>query len=138
MKTRSTVLLSFACVILLLGMALGCSQPGPEQASDEAKAAASSTTEARHALPHALPPNNPFLIQNSVYPATHFDAAQTDTTTLPVWQGDSTLEPSQVQWLPSLTTIGTADRPYSSGERAIFLASRRSQQQADACKTNSG
>lgn len=33
----------------------------------------------------ALPPVNPFLIQNSVYPSVHFDPAQTDTTTLPVW-----------------------------------------------------
>jgi hypothetical protein len=32
----------------------------------------------------ALPPNNPYLIQNSVYPSIHFNSAQTDTTTLPV------------------------------------------------------
>ena len=71
---------------------------------------------------YTLPPNNPFLIQNSVYPLVHFDAGATDTTTLPIWPGDSTLEPSQVQWLPGLTTIGTAHRPYAGGEHAIFFA----------------
>jgi hypothetical protein len=30
---------------------------------------------------HTLPPNNPFLIQNSVYPMVHFDPAQTDVST---------------------------------------------------------
>jgi arylsulfatase len=35
MNTRTAATLSFACVILVLGLALGCSQPGPEQASDE-------------------------------------------------------------------------------------------------------
>jgi hypothetical protein len=64
---------------------------------------------------YTLPPNNPFLIQNSVYPSVHFDPGQTDTTTLPVWRGESTLEPSQVQWLPGLTTIGTVHRPYGGG-----------------------
>jgi hypothetical protein len=71
---------------------------------------------------HNLPPNNPFLIQNSVYPSVHFDPGQTDTTTLPVWPGESTLEPSQVQWLPGLTTIGTVHRPYGGGEHAIFFS----------------
>jgi hypothetical protein len=71
---------------------------------------------------HTLPPNNPFLIQNSVYPSVHWDPGQTDTTSLPVWQGESTLEPSQVQWLPGLTTIGTVHRPYGGGEHAIFFS----------------
>ena len=35
MNTRTAATLSFACAILVLGLALGCSQPGPEQASDE-------------------------------------------------------------------------------------------------------
>ena len=71
---------------------------------------------------HALPPNNPFLIQNSVYPSVHFNSAQTDVTTLPVWRGDSTIEPSQVDWLPGVTTIGTAHRPYPGGEHAIVFS----------------
>ena len=71
---------------------------------------------------HNLPPNNPFLIQNSVYPSTHWDAAQTDATTLPVWPGDSRLEPSQVDWLPGLTHIGVVHRPYAGGEHALFFA----------------
>jgi hypothetical protein len=71
---------------------------------------------------HNLPPNNPFLIQNSVYPSTHWDAAQTDATTLPAWPGDSKLEPSQVDWLPGLTHIGVVHRPYAGGEHALFFA----------------
>jgi hypothetical protein len=70
----------------------------------------------------ALPPNNPYLIQNSVYPLVHFDAGATDSTTLPIWSGDSTLEPSQIKWLPGVTTIGTAHRPYSGGEQAVFFS----------------
>lgn len=71
----------------------------------------------------ALPPSNPYLIQNnSVYPSVHFDPAQTDTTSLPVWQGETKIEPSQVQWLPGLTTIGTVHRPYEGGEQAIFFS----------------
>jgi hypothetical protein len=63
---------------------------------------------------YRLPPNNPFLIQNSVYPSVHFDSGQTDTTTLPVWPGESTLEPSQIQWLPGLRT------PRSIGDRKMI------------------
>jgi len=107
---------------LLLGTALGCSQPRPEQASDEAKTGSSATTEANSAHRHALPPNNPFLIQNSIYPSVHFNSAQTDVTTLPVWQGDVQIEPSQADWLPGVTTIGTVHRPYSGGEHAVFFS----------------
>jgi hypothetical protein len=71
---------------------------------------------------HNLPPNNPFLIQSSAYPSVHFDPAQTDTTKLPVWKGNMKLEPSQVDWLPGLTTIGTVHRPYSGGEHALFFS----------------
>ena len=60
MKTTTSILGS-ACALLLLGPALAFSQQR-----------------------HALPPDNPFLIQNSVYPSVHFDPAQTDTTALPV------------------------------------------------------
>ena len=115
MKTRTKELWSLACASLLVGTALGCSQPDPEQASDEARTASSATT-------HALPPNNPFLIQNSYYPSVHFNSAQTDVTTLPVWQSNGKIEPSQVAWLPGLTTIGTVHRPYSGGEHAVFFS----------------
>jgi hypothetical protein len=70
----------------------------------------------------ALPPNNPYLIQNSVYPSIHFNSAQTDTTTLPVWRGNLTIKPSQVDWLPGVTTIGTVHRPYPKGEHAVFFS----------------
>lgn len=70
----------------------------------------------------ALPPTNPYLIQNSVYPSVHFDPAQTDTTSLPVWKGETKIEPSQVQWLPGVTTIGTVHRPYGNGEHAILFS----------------
>ena len=69
-----------------------------------------------------LPPTNPYLIQNSVYPSVHFDPAQTDTTSLPVWDGATKVQPIQVQWLPGLTTIGTVHRPYGNGEDAIFFS----------------
>jgi len=115
MKTRTTAVRSLACALLLVGTTLGCSQPGPEQTTDEASTASSATT-------HALPPNNPYLIQNSAYPSVHFNSAQTDVTTLPVWRGDSTIEPAQVQWLPGVTTMGTAHRPYAGDEHAIFFS----------------
>lgn len=99
MKTKATSVLGFACAILLLGTALAYSKER-----------------------HAMPPNNPFLIQNGVYPSVHFDSAQTDTTTLPVWPGSSKVEPTQVRWLPGLTTIGTSHRPYPGGESAIFFS----------------
>lgn len=80
------------------------------------------TTQASAQDRAALPPANPFLIQNSVYPSVHFDPAQTDTTGLPVWSGETKIEPSQVQWLPGLTTIGTVHRPYGGNEHAIFFS----------------
>jgi hypothetical protein len=97
-KTTTTSILSSVFIILLLGPALAFSQDR-----------------------HALPPNNPFLIQNSVYPSVHFDSAQTDTTTLPIWKGRSKIQPAQVQWLPGVGSIGTVHRPYLSGEQAIFF-----------------
>ena len=41
---------------------------------------------------------------------------------MPVWKGDSKIEPSQVQWLPGVTTIGTVHRPYGNDEHAIFFS----------------
>jgi hypothetical protein len=122
MKSMITVIRNLTCASLLVGMAFGCAQPGSEQASGEGKAASSATVETKSAPRHELPPNNPYLIQNSVYPMVHFDVGATDTTTLPSWPGDSTLEPSQIQWIPGVTTIGTAHRPYPGGEHAIFFA----------------
>jgi hypothetical protein len=98
MKTTTSTL-GFACLIFLLG---------PTHAFSQDR--------------HALPPNNPFLIQDSVYPMVHFDAAQTDATMLPSWQGVSTVEPSQIDWLPGVTTIGTAHRPYPLGEHAMVFS----------------
>jgi hypothetical protein len=69
----------------------------------------------------ALPPTNPSAIQDSVYPAVHFNAAQTDVTELPAWLGDSTLDASQVTWLPTVPFIGTAHLPYPDGEQALFF-----------------
>lgn len=70
----------------------------------------------------ALPPANPYLIQNSAYPSVHFDPAQTDTTSQAVWAGDTILDASNVKWLPGVTTIGTVHRPYGEGEHAIFFS----------------
>jgi hypothetical protein len=99
MKKTMALILSFACVFLLL-----------------------ETTTTFAQKRHALPPNNPFLIQNSVYPSVHFDSAQTDTTTLPIWEGSSKIKPAQVKWLPGVGSIGTVHRPYLSGEHAIFFS----------------
>jgi hypothetical protein len=115
MNRRTIAVRSLVCALFLVGTVLGCSNQASDLGTDKA-------TEASNAPHHALPPNNPYLIQNSVYPLVHFDAGATDTTTLPVWSGNSTLEPSQVQWIPGVTTIGTAHRPYSGGEHAIFFA----------------
>jgi hypothetical protein len=103
MMARNSLILSKWCLLLVLGMGSTISY---SQAGTQA----------------TLPPNNPFLVQNSVYPSVHFDPAQTDATTLPIWQGSSTVEPSQVQWLPGLTTIGTAHRPYGDGEHTIWFS----------------
>jgi hypothetical protein len=71
---------------------------------------------------YSLPPNNPFLIQNSRYPMTHFNSAQTDVTQLSAWMGDWTVELSQTSWLPGVAFIGSAHLPYPDGEQAIFFA----------------
>ena len=41
---------------------------------------------------HTLPPNNPYLIQDSLYPMAHFNSAQTDVTQLSAWQGDRAVQ----------------------------------------------
>jgi len=121
----SSGFIAFACVFGLVGVLAACSQDdsgkpsnSPEVAPEMASAPASRAPVQRH----ALPPNNPFLIQNSVYPATHFDPAQTDTTCLPVWEANVAADKFQVDWIPGLTTIGTAHRPYDSGEQGQAMA----------------
>jgi hypothetical protein len=117
--SRSTLAFFF----LLMGTITGCSKQdvsGP--VTDEAGPVSPAMVEATEAPRHALPPNNPFLIQNTVYPSVHFDAGQTDTTTLPIWEGSSKIEPAQVQWLPGVNAIGTVHRPYLSDEQAIFFS----------------
>lgn len=71
---------------------------------------------------YALPPNNPYLIQDSLYPMTHFNSAQTDVTSLAAGTEDWTVEPSQTRWLPGVALIGTAHIPYPDGEQALFFA----------------
>ncbi|MCK4823881.1 hypothetical protein KA005_49465, partial [bacterium] len=71
---------------------------------------------------YQLPPNNPYLIQNSQYPSVHFNPAQSDATDLPTWNKDITLKEENIKWLPWLTHVGTAHRPYENGEEALFVA----------------
>jgi hypothetical protein len=100
-------------LIILLSAAFlfsGCQQKQSEQ------------TDKTKSKSHSLPPNNPFLIQNSSYGHVHFDAAANDVTKLPSWKGNLTLNEDNVKWLPWVTTIGTAHRPYDNGEEALFVS----------------
>jgi hypothetical protein len=69
-----------------------------------------------------MPPNNPFLIQNSMYPSVHFNSAQSDATGLNSWDENITITKENVEWLPWVTSIGAAHRPYKNGEEALFVA----------------
>ncbi len=69
-----------------------------------------------------LPQINPYMIQNSHNPTVHFNSAQSDVSNLPTWNKDITLKKENVKWLPWVTSIGTAHRPYKSGEEALFVA----------------
>ena len=71
---------------------------------------------------YTLPPNNPYLIQNSLYPMTHFNSAQTDVTSLAAGTDDWTVEPSQTRWLPGVAFIGVAHITYPDGEQALFFS----------------
>ncbi|MBT8292317.1 MAG: hypothetical protein KJN70_03515 [Eudoraea sp.] len=73
-------------------------------------------------ISYRLPPTNPYLIQNSMYPSVHFNSAQSDVTTQEIWSEDITLPIEQVEWLPWVTAIGAAHRPYENSEEAIFTA----------------
>ena len=101
------------CAIFLIFW--GCSQ---QDGSGRQKGVDSSQKNAGY----QLPPNNPFLIQNSVYPSVHFNTAQSDVTQLPSWTEDINLNEENVKWLPWVTSIGTAHLPYKSGEEALFVA----------------
>ncbi len=91
----------------------GCNdQKKKEEAEEEQTTAAS----------FQLPPVNPFLIANSSYPSVHSNPAQSDVTSWPTWNEDVILEEAKVQWLPWVTSIGTAHRPYGNGEEALFVS----------------
>ncbi|MEJ2532122.1 MAG: hypothetical protein P8Y92_10010 [Halioglobus sp.] len=66
-------------------------------------------------------PHNPFLISDSFYPIVHFDSAQTDATPVRMWEGNHSVDPSQVEWVPSTIAIpGNIHRPYADGTQAIL------------------
>jgi hypothetical protein len=122
MNTTTLSRIGFACICVLLGAAVGCSKESPTPAADEAKPASSAVTEAKSEQRHALPPNNPYLMQDSAYSHVHFDAAANDASRLAAWTGDRTLNDANVDWLPWVTTIGTAHRPYVNGEEALIVS----------------
>jgi hypothetical protein len=64
-----------------------------------------------------LPPNNPFLTQDSVYPTVHFDPAQTDAPSLPVWKGETSIESSQLDWLQRLGRLLV--RPFATARAGV-------------------
>ena len=102
---------------LLIGFLLlvGCGNQGNknEQAKQEEKS---------DLLSYQLPPTNPYLIRNSRYPSVHFNPAQSDATSLPSWNTSQTIREENIKWLPWVTFVGTAHRPYEGGEEAIFVA----------------
>jgi len=51
-----------------------------------------------------------------------FDGTQSDATNLPSRNKDITIKDKNVIWLPWVTAIGTAHRPYGNGEEALFIA----------------
>jgi hypothetical protein len=108
---------NFVLFSLLIGLLLivGCGNQGNknEQAKQEEKSEISS---------YQLPPTNPYLIQNSRYPSVHFNAAQSDATSLPSWDNSLTIKEENIKWLPWVTSIGAAHRPYDSGEEALFVS----------------
>jgi hypothetical protein len=119
---KTATLMGYACAILLLGTAAGCSKQSPAPAADEDKPASSALTEAKSEQSHALPPNNPFLMKDSAYSHVHFDAAANDASRVAAWTGDITLTDANIDWLPWVTTIGTAHRPYDNGEEALIVS----------------
>jgi hypothetical protein len=66
-------------------------------------------------------PQNPFLISDSFYPIVHFDASQSDATPVRMWEGNHTVTPDQVEWVPSTIAIpGNVHRPYGDGTQAVL------------------
>ncbi len=94
---------------------VGCGNQGSkkEQAKQEGKSEIPS---------YQLPPTNPFLIQNSRYPSVHFNPAQSDAISIPSWDNSLTIKEENIKWLPWVTSIGTAHRPYDGGEEVLFVA----------------
>ncbi len=114
MRSKS---ITAAVVILFALLVAGCS-PKSESTSVEAKANAASAEEKPN-----LPPSNPFLMSDSIYPMIHWNSAATDVTTVPAWVGNHVVKPEQVQWLPMQpSSIGAAHYPYADGEQAMILS----------------
>jgi hypothetical protein len=116
-KTMRSKSITAAVVILFALLVAGCS-PKSESTSVEAKANAASAEEKPN-----LPPSNPFLMSDSIYPMIHWNSAATDVTTVPAWVGNHVVKPEQVQWLPMQpSSIGAAHYPYPDGEQAMILS----------------
>jgi hypothetical protein len=111
MKKKLKTMLVLLCVAVLIG----CENQDQEdtQSIDEGITKNES---------YQLPPNNLYLIQNSNYPSVHFNPAQSDVSVLPTWDEDISLEDKNIEWLPWVTSIGTAHRPYKNGEEALFVS----------------
>ncbi|MCK5465088.1 MAG: hypothetical protein KAI95_18805, partial [Bacteroidales bacterium] len=62
------------------------------------------------------------MIQNSLYPSVHFNPAQSDATSLPSWNTSRTIGEENIKWLPWVTYVGSAHRPYEGGEEALFVS----------------
>lgn len=107
--------LNLFSILLVILLIVGCGDQNKEKEQSEKEGKSKS-------LAYQLPPNNPYLIQNSKYPSVHFNPAQSDATDLPTWNKDIALGEENVKWLPWLTHVGTAHRPYKSGEEALFVA----------------
>jgi hypothetical protein len=71
---------------------------------------------------HQLPPNNPYLMQDSAYSHVHFDPAANDASRVAAWTEDMTLTDANVDWLPWVATIGTSHRHYDNDEEALIVS----------------
>ena len=88
-------------VLLSVAVIFGCEK----QDQNDTRATGESVTEKET---HQLPPNNPYLMQDSAYTHVHFDAAANDASRVAAWTGDMILTDANIDWLPWVTTIGTA------------------------------
>ena len=65
----------------------------------------------------------PYLMDDSVYPIIHFDAAQNDSTSLPMWTGDQQVTADRVSFAPTgIGNIGMAHRTYPDGQDVVFIS----------------